>query len=163
MSVLSWLTVIVSALLSALLRIVSESIRAMSSAGCPCHTVSVIALYCLVAVVTSGNRPRQVVVVTVSVQLSVGEIPCGKATKRSAAAAESGSVALLQEVVALLERERTCPSAAIAPWKCGLLLLPAVGVGIRSGIVTATESTEPVSWKAGPSALGGVVGVIDTV
>jgi hypothetical protein len=103
------------------------------------------------------------VVVTVSVQLSAGEIPSGRAAKRRAAAAESGSVAFVHEVVALLERERTCPSAAIAPWKCGLLLLPAVGVGIRSGIVTATESTEPVSWKAGPAARGGVVGAIDTV
>lgn len=67
----------------------------------------------------------------------------------------------------MLVREISCPSAASAAWKCGLLLLPAVGVGTRSGVLTVTESTEPVTAKAGepiacPSA-GAIVTVYSTV
>jgi hypothetical protein len=55
------------------------------------------------AVASSGILPRQVTVDTVSLQRWFGAIPRGSATNRPAAAAESGSMAFWQEVVALLE------------------------------------------------------------
>jgi hypothetical protein len=83
--------------------------------------------------------------------------------KSEVAAAESGSMASPHGVIASLSSAVRWPLAASAPWKCGLLVLPAVGVGMRSGIVTATESTEPVTWKAGVPPSTTPVGSIETV
>jgi hypothetical protein len=72
-------------------------------------------------------------------------------------------VAFWQGVVASLVIASRWPLAARAPWKRGLLLLPAVGVGMRSGIVTVTESTEPESWNAELPPLVEPAGAMETV
>jgi hypothetical protein len=44
-----------------------------------------------------------------------------------------------------------------------MLLLPAVGVGMRSGLVTVTESTEPVTSNGRVLPVGSLEGAIETL
>jgi hypothetical protein len=44
-----------------------------------------------------------------------------------------------------------------------MLLLPAVGVGMRSGLVTVTESTEPVTSNGRVLLAGSLEGAIETL